>query len=310
MNYFEFTKRFPTEEDAIDFIVSTKYNGEYVCPKCGCVHKRIYHQNYDRRKLYCNNCKSEFSVLSGTIFENTHLDIRMWLYAINLVNISRKGVSALQLQRELGIGSYRSAWRMLHQIRVAMQKEDFREAFEAIVEIDETYVGGKPRKDNKHSEQSGNDDNDKPKRGRGTSKTPVVGVKERSTGKVHAVVAIPDSEVKQLSGKQLLGILNKVCKNNTTVMTDQFKGYNIIDRQNEKNLVRIKVDHSVVYSLGGGVHTNGIESVWAVLKRGIYGIFHNVSVKYMQSYIDEFCYRLNHMDNAEGFDALVRLAVA
>lgn len=135
-------------------------------------------------------------------------------------------------------------------------------------------------------------------------------MKERSTGKVHAVIAIPDSEVKQLSGKQLLGILNKVCKNNTTVMTDQFKGYNIIDRQNEKNLVRIKVDHSVVYSLGGGVHTNGIESVWAVLKRGIYGIFHNVSVKYMQSYFDEFCYRLNHMDNAEGFDALVRLAVA
>lgn len=200
MNYFEFTKRFPTEEDAIDFIVSTKYNGEYVCPKCGCVHKRIYHQNYDRRKLYCNNCKSEFSVLSGTIFENTHLDIRMWLYAINLVNISRKGVSALQLQRELGIGSYRSAWRMLHQIRVAMKKEAFKDSFEAVVEIDETYVGGTPRKSNEHSEQIEIDDEDKPKRGRGTSKTPVVGVKERSTGKVHAVVAVPDNAGSNLAG--------------------------------------------------------------------------------------------------------------
>lgn len=91
MNYFEFTKRFPDENSAIDFIVATKYKDGYVCPKCGCIHKGIYHQNYDRRKLYCNNCKSEFSALKGTIFENTHLDLRMWLYAMNLVIISRKG---------------------------------------------------------------------------------------------------------------------------------------------------------------------------------------------------------------------------
>lgn len=181
MTYFEFTKRFPTENSAIDFIVAAKYKDGYVCPKCGCVHKGIYHQNYDRRKLYCNNCKSEFSALKGTIFENTHLDIRMWLYAMNLVIISRKGISASQLKRELGMGSYQSAWRMLHQIRKAMEKEEYKETFEAIVEIDETYVGGKPRKDNDHS----GDDN-KPKRGRGTSKTPVIGVKERNTGRVHA----------------------------------------------------------------------------------------------------------------------------
>ena len=111
MTYFEFTKRFPTENSAIDFIVATKYKDGYICPKCGCVHKGIYHQNYDRRKLYCNNCKSEFSALKGTIFENTHLDIRMWLYAMNLVIISRKGISASQLKRELGMGSYQSAWR-------------------------------------------------------------------------------------------------------------------------------------------------------------------------------------------------------
>lgn len=166
MNYFEFTKRFPTENAAIDFIVETKYRDGYVCPKCECVHKKIYRQNYNRRNIYCNNCHSEFSALTGTIFENTHLDIRMWLYAINLVLIARKGVSALQLQRELGMGSYRSAWRMLHQIRKAIGKEEYKEAFEAIVEIDETYVGGKPRKHNNH------DDDENGKRGRGTSKTP------------------------------------------------------------------------------------------------------------------------------------------
>lgn len=97
MTYFEFTKRFPDENSAIDFIVAAKYKDGYVCPKCGCTHKGIYHQKYNRRFLYCNNCKSEFSALTGTIFENTHLDLRMWLYAMNLVIVSRKGISALQL---------------------------------------------------------------------------------------------------------------------------------------------------------------------------------------------------------------------
>lgn len=140
MTYFEFTKRFPDENSAIDFIVAAKYKDGYVCPKCGSVHKGIYHQKYNHRFLYCNNCKSEFSALKGTIFENTHLDLRMWLYAMNLVLVSRKGISALQLKRVLGMGSYQSAWRMLQQIRKAMEKEEYKETFEAVVEIDETYV--------------------------------------------------------------------------------------------------------------------------------------------------------------------------
>lgn len=306
MTYFEFTKRFPDENSAIDFIVATKYKDGYVCPKCGSIHKGIYHQKYNRRFLYCNNCKSEFSALKGTIFENTHLDLRMWLYAMNLVLVSRKGISALQLKRELGMGSYQSAWRMLQQIRKAMEKEEYKETFEAVVEIDETYVGGKPRKNNDHSD---NEDN-KPKRGRGTSKTPVIGVKERNTGKVHAVVANYNDEGKQLSGKQLFAVLKKVCKGNNTVMTDQFSGYNILDKENECNFVRLKIDHTVTYSLGDGIHTNGIESFWAILKRGVYGVFHNVSVKYMQKYVTEFCYRLNHRDNNEAFTSLVKLAIA
>ena len=306
MTYFEFTKRFPDENSAIDFIVETKYKDGYVCPKCGSIHKGIYHQKYNHRFMYCNNCKSEFSALKGTIFENTHLDLRMWLYAMNLVLVSRKGISALQLKRELGMGSYQSAWRMLQQIRKAMEKEEYKETFEAVVEIDETYVGGKPRKNNDHSD----DEDNKPKRGRGTSKTPVIGVKERNTGKVHAVVANYNDEGKQLSGKQLFAVLKKVCKGNNTVMTDQFSGYNILDKENECNFVRLKIDHTVTYSPGDGIHTNGIESFWAIHKRGVYGVFHNVSVKYMQKYVTEFCYRLNHRDNNEAFTSLVELAMA
>lgn len=311
MTYFEFIKRFPDENSAIDFIVATKYKDGYVCPKCGSIHKGIYHQKYNHRFMYCNNCKSEFSALKGTIFENTHLDLRMWLYAMNLIIVSRKGISALQLKRELGMGSYQSAWRMLQQIRKVMEKEEYKKTFEAVVEIDETYVGGKPRKDNNHSDEDkgGNNDN-KHSRGRGTSKTPIIGVKERNTGKVHAVVANYNEEGKHLSGKQLFSVLKKVCKPNTTVMTDQFSGYNIFDKENEYNLVRLKVDYTIAYLLGDGIHTNGIESFWAILKRGVYGVFHNVPAKYMQKYVNEFCYRLNHRDNNEAFASLVKFAVA
>lgn len=116
MSHFDFFKRFPTENDAIDFIVETKY-------KDGYVHRKIYHQRYNHRNLYCNNCKSEFSALKGTIFEHTHLGIRMWLFAINLVLIARRGISGLQLQRELGMNSYKGAFRMLKLIRAATREK-------------------------------------------------------------------------------------------------------------------------------------------------------------------------------------------
>lgn len=306
MTFFTFCKKFPNENAAIDFIVSAKYKDGYVCPKCGSFHSHIYHQRYDHRKLYCRNCNSEFSALKGSIFEHTHLDLHMWLYAMNKVIVSRKGVSALQLRRELGMGSYQSAWRMLHNIRSAMQKEEYRNTFEAVVEIDETYVGGKPHKQNRPND---GETVVKHKRGRGTSKTPVIGVKERNTGKVHAVVANPNKDGKQLSGKQLFNVLNMICKDDTVVMTDQFAGYDILDRTNDKNFMRFKVDHSVTYSLGDGIHTNGIESFWAVLKRGVYGVFHAISVKHMQRYVDEFCFRLNHREPEEAFGALVALVV-
>lgn len=172
MTYFEFSKRFPNENTAIDFIVTARFKDGFVCPKCRCVHK-VYHQKYNHRFLYCSNCKSEFSALKGTIFENTHLDLRMWLYAINLVNVSRKGISALQLKHELGMGSYQSAWRMLHRIRSAMANKEYRETFEVIVEIGETYAGGNPCKKNDHPEEDRHDEN-KPKRECRTSKTSAI----------------------------------------------------------------------------------------------------------------------------------------
>ena len=312
MTIFDFHKQFPTEKSAIDFIIKVKYNGTYVCPFCGCVHN-IYRDSANNGKdLYCNNCKSHFSVLKGTIFEHTHLDIRMWLYAMNLVMVAKKGISACQLQRELGMKSYKGAWRMLHLIREIMGKEEYKDTFEAIVEVDETYVGGKPRKENVHNERETNEKFNK--RGRGSSsKTPVIGVKERSSGRVHCVVATANANGQKLTGKQLLKVLNDACKEGTTVMTDQYSGYNVIDEgriENTKKFIRIMVNHEVEFSKGDGKHTNGIESFWAIVKRGVYGIYHHVSVKHMQTYMDEFCFRMNHRKVEDGFANLVRLSVA
>lgn len=186
-----------------------------------------------------------------------------------------------------------------------MGKESYKNTFEALVEIDETYVGGKPRKNNHHTASNS-------KRGRGTDKTPVVGVKERSSGKIYAKVSLPDTSGKHLTREQLMNVLDSVCKEGVIVMTDQFSGYNILDdaTKNIRNYIRIKVDHSTLFSLGYGKHTNGIEGCWSVLKRAVYGIYHHISIKHMQKYIDEFCFRLNHRDCHEAFDKIVKLSVA
>ncbi len=311
MTIFEFQQRFPDEKSAIDYIIEKKYHGKYICPICGCTHNIYRDRANDGRALYCNNCKSHFSALRGTIFENTHLDIRMWLYTINLVLVAKKGISACQLQRELGMTSYKGAWRMLNLVRKMMGREEYRDAFEAIVEIDETYVGGKPRKENVHNERETNEKFNK--RGRGSSKTPVIGVKERSSGRVHCVVANANENGQQLTGKQLLKVLDNVCKRGTKVMTDQYSGYNIINEgreENTKEFIRIMVNHDICYSLGDGIHTNGIESFWAIVKRGVFGIYHHISVRHLQSYMDEFSFRMNHRKVSEGFESLVELSIA
>jgi transposase-like protein len=300
MTIFELLKKFPTEGSIIEYFIKARYGETVICPHCGHVIE-VKHRN-DRPKLFnCRFCKNTFSIFKGTIFEKSDTDLRKWFYAIHLFLNDKKGISAKQLQREIGV-TYKTAWRMLHKIREAMSNTDMSKAFEAIVEIDETYIGGKPRKRNSESVSS--------KRGRGTNKTPVVGVKERSSNKVYAQVALPNKKGQKLTGKQLFKILDKVCKDNTTVMTDDFSGYNFLDHENINKYVRLTVNHSSgQFYAGNGIHTNGIESFWSVLKRGIYGTYHHVSVKYLQNYVNEFCFRQNHRKYGNVFDQLVSQCV-
>lgn len=300
MTFFDFMIKFPTEKAVIKYFLKIRYNDVLICPHCGSK-VRVQHRNDNLKLCNCHNCNNTFSPFKNTIFEKSSTDLRKWFYAIHLFLNSKKGISGLQLQREIGV-TYKTAWRMLKQIRSAMGNTDMSKAFEAMVEIDEKYIGGKPRKMNGETEPS--------KRGRGTKKTPVVGVKERSSSHVFAKVALPNEEGKKLTGKQLFNILDSVCKKDATVLTDDFRGYNFMNHKNtnKNNYYRISVNHlESIYSLGNGLHTNGIESFWALLKRGILGIYHHVSVDYLQEYVNEFCFRQNN--GTSSFDVLLKQGI-
>ena len=308
MTFLEFNQKFPTEEAAINYFYRVRYNGVITCRHCGA--KVNLYRTARQKVCICHGCENTFSPFSDTIFEKTTTDMRKWFFAIHLILNGKKGISGCQLQRELGV-TYKTAWRILRLIREAMGNEDMSKAFQCFVEIDETYIGGKPRKQNVKFDEDGNKIPKEPaKRGRGTDKTPVVGVKERDTKRVYAKVALPNEEGQKLTGKQLLGILDSVCNEGTTVASDDFSGYNILDKKTEKKYVHVTVNHSIgQFSAGNGIHTNNIENFWSLVKRQYIGTHHHYSVKHMQKYIDEMCFRQNHRGDENVFEILLKRTV-
>ena len=287
MTFLQLMDKFPDEESAVKYYLSVRYPGGVCCNHCGSV--KVYQERSRKKVFSCNDCKSTFSPFKDTIFEKSSTDLRKWFYAIHLFLNGKKGISGLQLQREIGV-TYKTAWRMLHQIRLAMGNADNLEFINTIVEIDETYIGGKPRKSNGKKD---NDDNfPKAKRGRGTSKTPIVGVVDRNNKKIIAKIAVPNADGKKLTAKQLIDVLKTVSKSESgnTIMTDEFSGYSPLERN---GYVHLCIDHTKAFA-DGDTHTNNIESFWATLKRGVYGIYHHISAEYMQQYVNEFCFRYNN----------------
>jgi len=300
----ELMGKFPTEEMVIKYYINIRYPDGVECNHCKS--PKVYQERSRMKVFSCNDCKSTFSPFKDTIFEKSSTDLRKWMYAIHLFLNGKKGISGLQLKREIGV-TYKTAWRMLQMIRLAMGNGEQQEFFDTIVEIDETYVGGKPRKKNNR------DDDDNPanppaqnKRGRGTNKTPVVGVVDRINKQVYAKVALPNKEGKRLTAKQLMDILKTVSKqeNGNVIMTDEFRSYNPLTKN---KFIHLRIDHSKAF-VDGNIHTNSAESFWAILKRGVYGIYHHVSVKYLQCYIDEFCFRWNNRDK-DMFNLVLRQSV-
>lgn len=280
-----------TEAEALHILEGLRWPKGPACPHCGSGSVALIDGRAKsvRDGLWrCRGCKGHFTVMVGTIMEDSHITYRQWVQTFHSMCSHKKGVSALQLQRNLGLGSYRSAWRLAHRIRLAMKEGPLSSALKGTIEVDETYVGGKPRKD------GSNDPDNKPKRGRGTKKIPVVVLIERD-GRARS------GTVESVSAKNLKSMIRENVAGSATIMTDEFKSYKGIGKEFDGG--HKTVNHSSgQYSRGkeNEINTNSAESYFALLKRGIHGTFHHVSKKHLPLYCDEFSFRWSHRKETDG----------
>ncbi len=248
-------------------------------------------------RWHCNKCNKDYSVLVGTIFEGTRLELPKFFEIIFLMLNAKMGMSASEIARNVGV-KYQTAWFACHKIRCAMVDNELR--LEGLVEFDEAYIGGKPRiSKSKPAPDEANLSEITSKRGRGTNKTPIVGAVEKR-GKVYVKI------IEKLSSRNLLAMLKDIVKTDESiVITDGFRGYNHFDEQVE----HIKIKHSATY--GKGIKTiNTIEGFWSILKNGIRGSFRAVSKKYLPFYLAEFSYKYNNRHlQKEAFHKLLENAV-
>ena len=270
-----------TEEQAREYFEAILWPGGAVCPHCGAQKAWKEKSASVRAGVYkCAECRKEFTVTVGTVMEDSHISIRQWLMAFCLMTSSKKGVSALQLQRNLGLGSYKSAWHLAHRIRHAMSEGIRCAPLKGTIEVDETYVGGKPRKGTGPH-----------KRGRGTKKIPVLALVERD-GRVRS------KPIKRLNAKTLKGAIRANVHKDSRIMTDEWASYVGIGREFKGG--HEVVNHGKDEFVRGDSFTNTVESYFALLKRGVHGIFHHVSKEHLHRYCDEFSFRWNHRKIDDG----------
>lgn len=286
MNLLTIFSRFPDQEACIAHLEKIRWAATPNCPLCGATTVARKSDSGRMGRWNCHGCKSSFNVLSGTIFEKTRLPLQKWFLAIGLMVSAKKSLSSFQLARDLDMNQ-KSAWHMQQRIRAAMLTKE-GDLLQGIVEADETYVGGKPRKGNKRKD-------DKPsKRGRGTSKVPVVGAIERG-GRVVAKVA------DDLTGKGILRFLRATVRpEGTLLITDEFASYNAAS-----TYTRAVINHKKSYA-DGLVHTNSIEGFWSLVKRAWYGSHHHYTKRFMPLFIAESCWKHNQRRNPDAFGGFLR----
>jgi len=288
MTIAQWETAFPNDDACKTYLVACRWPLGVICPRCG--NKEVGEHGTRAFHWQCYACSEKgtsyrFSVLVGTVFENTKYPLRDWFRVIHMILTSKKGVSALEVHRVIGTGSYRTAWSMCHRIRAGLANEDFRKLM-GIVEVDETYIGGKAY--NKHGGHSGTGGGMK-------DKFAVVGAVERK-GSVVARV---------LSRANVIDIQNFVREVVSTkvscLATDESNFYRAL-----AEYPHAAVHHGMGQYVVGAIHTNTIEGFWSLIKRGVVGTYHKVSKKYLPLYIAEFQFRYNNRNNENIFAEAIR----
>ena len=269
LSAYEFMQKFASKRKAVKFYEKSRWPEGITCPHCQS--KRIYEVKNRLGSYQCKDCRKTFTVQTGTVFEKSKIALRKWLYAVYLLQTARKGISSLQLSKQIGV-TQKTAWFMLHRLREACKAKSFK--MSGSVTSDEAYFGGEAK--NKHSK-------DKPKKQGKTEKTMVQGLRSENQLKLF-IVNSPNK-------KTLQGNIRQVVEKGSFVMTDELKGYIGLDK--DYNHLTVKHSAGEYFCHASGATTNDIESVWALMKRGYKGVYHHWSKKHLHRYIDEFSFRLD-----------------
>jgi transposase-like protein len=269
MTYAEFERLFPNNSTCLDYLRDRFYAPGTACPKCGKQSK--FHRIKGRSAYSCQYCRHQVYPTAGTIFHKSTTSLHLWFYAIYLMSSTRCGISAKQLEREIGV-TYKTAHRMFKQIRTLLGEND-DDRFFGEVEIDETYVGGK-RKQRGQVGRPGAD----------SGKAPVLGIVERG-GRVR-VVTVPDARK-----VTLMPHIQKRVLPGSMIFTDEWRSY---DGLHERDYGHRRIKHRENIYVMGDVYTNTIEGFFGLFKNGVRGAYKAISTAYLQNYLDEYAFRYNH----------------
>ncbi|MGD1023071.1 MAG: IS1595 family transposase [Candidatus Sulfotelmatobacter sp.] len=270
----QFDADFPTDDVCFETILAQRFPGGVAhCEKCG--QDRKHYRVTGRTALACDHCGNHIYPLAGTIFEKTTTPLRIWFQAMYLMGSTRCGISAKQIQRETGV-TYKTAWRMFRQIRSLLSEPDMQ-LEGSTVEMDELYYGGRPR-----GKRRG------PKWLETNKKSVVAGVVERKSGKGRVIARV----VEDASKKTLQDFAHEFILPESTVFTDEHPSYTGLD----KTYTHHRIQHAAGVYVKGDVHTQTIEGFWSLVQNGIRGVYHSVSKKYLQTYLNEYAFRYNRRE--------------